>query len=60
MPELEMQRAQAEAELSDLFIVAGSSLVVFPAATIPLYAKEKELSLLLSTMNLRNSIVLPI
>ena len=40
MPELEMQRAQAEAELSDLFIVAGSSLVVFPAATIPLYAKE--------------------
>ncbi|MEC7891291.1 MAG: Sir2 family NAD-dependent protein deacetylase, partial [Pseudomonadota bacterium] len=40
MPELEMHRAQAEAELSDLFIVAGSSLVVFPAATIPLYAKE--------------------
>ena len=41
MPELEMERAQIEAESSDLFIVAGSSLVVFPAATIPLYAKEK-------------------
>ena len=41
MPELEMERAQIEAESSDLFIVAGSSLVVFPAATIPLYAKDK-------------------
>ena len=41
MPEEEMIRAQKEAILADLFIVAGSSLVVFPAATIPLYAKEQ-------------------
>ena len=47
MPELEMERAQIEAESSDLFIVAGSSLVVFPAATIPLYAKEKGAKLII-------------
>ena len=47
MPELEMERAQKEAESSDLFIVAGSSLVVFPAATIPLYAKEKGAKLII-------------
>jgi NAD-dependent deacetylase len=41
MPEEEMIRAQEEATLADLFIVAGSSLVVFPAANIPLYAKEQ-------------------
>ncbi len=47
MPELEMERAQIEAESSDLFIVAGSSLVVFPAATILLYAKEKGAKLII-------------
>ena len=47
MPELEMERAQIEAESSDLFIVAGSSLVVFPAATIPLYGKEKGAKLII-------------
>jgi NAD-dependent deacetylase len=41
MPEKEMKRAQQEAESADLLIVAGSSLSVFPAAKIPLYAKEK-------------------
>ncbi len=40
MPELEMDRAQQEALKADLFIVAGSSLVVFPAASIPLIAKK--------------------
>ncbi len=41
MPEREMNFAQNEATKCDLFIVAGSSLAVFPAATIPLYAKEQ-------------------
>ena len=41
MPEKEMNFAQNEATKCDLFIVAGSSLAVFPAATIPLYAKEQ-------------------
>ena len=36
-----MNFAQNEATRCDLFIVAGSSLAVFPAATIPLYAKEQ-------------------
>lgn len=40
MPEAEMARASAEAEACDLFIVLGSSLVVYPAAGLPLLAKE--------------------
>ena len=40
MPEEEMQSAQIEAIKSDLFICAGTSLAVFPAADIPLLAKE--------------------
>ncbi len=40
MPLKEMERAQKEASSCDLCIVAGSSLVVFPAASIPLLAKE--------------------
>ena len=40
MPEIEMQRAQLESLKADLFIVVGSSLVVFPAASLPLVAKE--------------------
>ena len=40
MPENEMQRAQLESLKADLFIVVGSSLVVFPAASLPLVAKE--------------------
>ena len=47
MPEKEMKRAQQEAKSSDLLIVAGSSLAVFPAATIPLYAKEKGAALVI-------------
>ena len=37
---IEMQRAQEEAFKADLFIVVGSSLVVYPAASLPLIAKE--------------------
>ena len=41
MPEQEMQRAQEETEACDLMIVLGSSLVVFPAAGFPEYAKRR-------------------
>jgi len=40
MPEEPMARAQAEALACDLFLVLGSSLVVFPAAGFPLMAKD--------------------
>lgn len=40
MPELEMARAMAEAGACDLFMVFGSSLVVYPAAGLPLIAKR--------------------
>lgn len=41
MPELAMQRAQQQTLLSDLFLVLGSSLSVFPAADFPRLAKRK-------------------
>jgi NAD-dependent deacetylase len=40
MPELQMQRAAELAQQCDLFVVVGSSLVVWPAAGLPLMAKE--------------------
>ncbi|MFN7053986.1 SIR2 family NAD-dependent protein deacylase [Hyphomonas sp.] len=40
MPEAEMERATEEAMLADLFLVLGSSLVVYPAAGLPLIARE--------------------
>lgn len=40
MPQEKMQLAAAETELCDLFIVLGSSLVVFPAADFPAHAKR--------------------
>lgn len=40
MPPEAMMRAEAETLACDLFIVLGSSLVVFPAAGFPLLAKE--------------------
>ena len=40
MPEAEMARAIEEARLSDLFVVLGSSLQVYPAAALPLEAKR--------------------
>jgi NAD-dependent deacetylase len=40
MPEAAMQRAQVETLAADLFIVAGSSLVVYPAAGFPELAKR--------------------
>ena len=40
MPELEMQRAEIAISDCDLFIVMGSSLVVYPAAAFPGLAKQ--------------------
>jgi NAD-dependent protein deacetylase/lipoamidase len=40
MPEGAMRRAEAEALAADLFIVLGSSLVVYPAAGFPALAKR--------------------
>jgi len=40
MPEAEMIRATEESRACDLFLVLGSSLVVFPAAGLPLEAKR--------------------
>jgi NAD-dependent deacetylase len=40
MPELEMARAEQATLASDLFLVLGSSLVVYPAAGFPLLAKR--------------------
>jgi NAD-dependent deacetylase len=40
MPEEPMRRAQRLTASCDLFLVAGSSLVVFPAAAFPAFAKE--------------------
>lgn len=40
MPEAEMQRAQEATLAADLFIVLGSSLVVYPAAGFPTLAKR--------------------
>ena len=41
MPEIQMARAQDETMSCDLFIVLGSSLVVFPAAGFPQIARRK-------------------
>ena len=40
MPETEMQRAEFETRRADLFMVVGSSLVVYPAAGFPELAKR--------------------
>lgn len=40
LPADELARAEAAAENSDLFIVVGSSLVVYPAAYLPLHALD--------------------
>jgi NAD-dependent deacetylase len=40
MPEAAMLRAREEAKAADLFIVLGSSLVVYPAAGLPVMAVQ--------------------
>jgi NAD-dependent deacetylase len=41
MPELEMARAESATRGCDLFLVLGSSLVVYPAAGFPVMAKRR-------------------
>jgi NAD-dependent deacetylase len=40
MPQEAMRRAQEESRKADLFLAIGSSLVVYPAAGFPAYAKD--------------------
>ena len=47
MPEKEMLRAQSEATNCDLMVAIGSSLVVYPAATIPLLGKQSGANLVI-------------
>lgn len=47
MPEAEMRRADEETLLCDLFIVIGSSLVVYPAAAFPALAKQNGAKLII-------------
>ena len=41
MPEAEMRHAERESLASDLLMVLGSSLVVYPAASFPKIAKDQ-------------------
>lgn len=47
MPERETREAQTRAATCDLFLVAGSSLVVYPAAQMPLIAKDSGAKLII-------------
>lgn len=47
MPEMEMRRAQKLIASCDLCLVLGSSLVVYPAAAFPAFAKENGASLVI-------------
>jgi NAD-dependent deacetylase len=40
MPRQELEEAERRSRRADLFIVVGSSLVVYPAAYMPLHAKD--------------------
>ena len=50
MPVTETHEAETRSATCDLFLVAGSSLVVYPAAQIPLIAKDNGAKLVI--MNL--------
>ena len=47
MPERETREAEVKAATCDLFLVAGSSLVVYPAAQMPLIAKDSGAKLII-------------
>ncbi len=51
MPEGPMRRAQKLTASCDLFLVLGSSLVVYPAAAFPLFAKENGARLVIVNRN---------
>jgi NAD-dependent deacetylase len=47
MPVREMEEAERRARASDLFVVVGSSLVVYPAAYMPVHAKHSGATLVI-------------
>lgn len=51
MPERETREAERRSRRSDLFIVVGSSLVVYPAAMMPLYAKQAGAALVILNLS---------
>ncbi len=51
MPARETQEAELRARHSDLFVVVGSSLVVYPAAMMPLYAKRAGATLVIVNLS---------
>ncbi len=51
MPQSETAEAESRSRESDLFIVVGSSLVVQPAALMPLYAKQGNARLVIINMS---------
>jgi NAD-dependent deacetylase len=50
LPEAEWMKAVTMAQRSDLFIVTGSSLEVYPAASLPQVAKENNAKLVINTL----------
>jgi NAD-dependent deacetylase len=50
MPEKETREAERKSASCDLFLVAGSSLVVYPAAQMPLIAKDSGARLIIINM----------
>ena len=51
MPERETRQAENRAYACDLFLVAGSSLVVYPAAQMPLIAKDNGARLIIINLS---------
>ena len=51
MPQQETQEAERRAKGSDVFVVVGSSLVVYPAATMPVYAKQAGAALVIVNLS---------
>ena len=52
MPEKETREAERRAAACDLFLVAGSSLLVYPAAQMPLIAKGNGAKLVIINLQL--------
>jgi NAD-dependent deacetylase len=50
LPQDTLRMAERESEQSDLFMVIGSSLVVYPAAYMPIYAKQSGAKIVIINM----------
>lgn len=50
LPQDTLRMAERESEKCDLFMVIGSSLVVYPAASMPLYAKQSGAKIVIINM----------